>query len=207
MNSKAIEEYKAQLHLTPRQHELLVGMLLGDAHLESQSARPVARLKVEHAVGQMEYALWKYSEWQAWVLTPPQVRSKHNRLGTVSSNVWFTTVSHPELEAYRAWFYDGRRKRVLSNLALSPLSLAVWFMDDGSRKSRECRGLYLNTQAYLPEEIRLLQTVLDRDLGIHTTVRRQSDGTQIYIPSREVPHFAQIVRPYIVDAMRHKLPS
>lgn len=207
MNSKAIEEYKAQLHLTPHQRELLVGMLLGDAHLERQSAQSVARLKVEHAVSQMEYVLWKYSEWQEWVLTPPQVKQKRNRLGTVSSNVWFTTVSHPELETYRAWFYDGRRKRVPSDLMLSPLSLAVWFMDDGSRKSHECRGLYLNTQAYAPEEIALLQEILARDLGIHTTARRQSDGLQIYISSGEISRFMQIVQPHVVEAMRYKLPG
>lgn len=207
MNSKAIAEYKARLHLTPRQCELLVGMLLGDAHLERQSAQSVARLKVEHAVSQMEYVRWKYSEWQEWILTPPQVKKKWNRLGTVSSNVWFTTVSHPELEAYRAWFYDGRRKKVPSDLTLSPLTLAVWFMDDGSRKSYECRGLYLNTQAYRSEEIGLLQMILERDLRIHTTVRQQSDRLQIYIPSSEISHFVQIVQPYVIETMRYKLPG
>jgi hypothetical protein len=207
MNSKAIEEYKARLHLTSRQRELLIGMILGDAHLEKPSMRPVARLKIEHATRQMEYVQWKYSEWREWILTPPRIRNKKNRLGTTSNNVGFTTVSHSELETYRSWFYDGRRKKVPSNLFLSPLSLAVWFMDDGSRKSRECRGLYLNTQAYSPAEIEILQVVLQRDLSVHTTVRRQSDGLQIYVPSDEVPHFVHIVQPYMIATMRYKLPG
>jgi len=207
MNSKAIEKYKAQLHLTARQHELLIGMLLGDAHLERQSAQPVARLKVEHAVSQMEYVQWKYTEWREWVLTPPQVRKRWNRLGTVSSNVWFTTVSHPELEKYRNWFYDGHRKKVPSNLTLSPFSLAVWFMDDGSRKSRECRGLYLNTQAYQCDEAEWLREILKRDLGIVTTLRQQSDGLQIYVPADQVSRFVQIVQPYVIQVMRYKLPD
>jgi len=207
MNSKAIREYKAQLHLTLRQRELLIGMLLGDAHLECQSAQSVARLKVEHSVNQMEYVQWKYSEWQEWVLTPPQVKRKWNRLGTVSNNVWFTTVSHAELETYRAWFYDGHRKKVPSNLTLSSLSLAIWFMDDGSRKSRECRGLYLNTQAYRSEEVEILQQVLKNSLGIGTTIRQQSDGLQIYVPAGEVTRFAQIVQPHMIEAMHYKLPD
>ena len=207
MNSKAIKEYKAQLHLTSRQHEILVGTLLGDAHLERQSAQFVARLKVEHAVSQMEYVQWKYSEWREWVLTPPQIKKKPNRLGTVSSNVWFTTVSHSEFETYRASFYDGHRKRIPSGLKLSALALAVWFMDDGSRKSRECRGLYLNTQSYRSEEIESLQEILKRSFEINTSVRQQSDGLQIYIPAGEASRFAQIVQPYMIQAMCYKLPD
>lgn len=206
MNSNAIKEYKAQLRLTSRQHELLVGMLLGDAHLERQSGQPVARLKVEHAVSQMEYVQWKYSEWREWVLTPPQTKEKSNRLGTVSNNEWFTTVSHAEFETYRAWFYDGNRKRIPPDLTLSALGLAVWFMDDGSRKSRECRGLYLNTQSFRSEEIETLREILKLDFGVGTSTRQQSDGLQIYIPSSETFRFAQIVQPYMIETMYYKLP-
>ena len=97
MNTRAIARLKQELFLTSRQREILVGLLLGDGHLEKQNAQGWARLKVEHSVRQIEYVTWKYSEWSSWVLTPPASRLKGNRLGTQSINVGFATVSHSEL--------------------------------------------------------------------------------------------------------------
>ena len=45
-----------------------------------------------------------------------------------------------ELESFRKRFYEDRRKVVPEDLTLTSLSMAVWFMDDGSRKSSQCRG-------------------------------------------------------------------
>src|SRR2546421_7696952 len=188
MNTRAIARLKEELVLTSRQREILVGLLLGDGHLE-RNAKGWARLKIEHSIRQSEYVAWKYSEWTDWVLTPPAFRLKGNRLGTQSMNVGFATVSHPELGEFRKRFYE-RRKCVPADLILTPLALAVWFMDDGSRKSQACRGLYLNTQAFLPAEVTMLQWFLERDFSIRTGLRLQSDGLQLYIPSAEVECFS-----------------
>ena len=206
MNTKAIARLKEGLSLTGRQREILIGLLLGDGHLERMNARGWARLKVEHSIRQSEYVYWKYSEWAGWVLTPPAPRFKDNRLGTMSTNIGFATVSHPELGAFQRLFYAGR-KQVPANLTLTPLSLAVWFMDDGSRKSHACRGLYLNTQAFRPDEVAKLQWCLARDFSIRTSIRLQRDGQQIYVPSSEVDRLAEVVDPHMIQGMRYKLPD
>ena len=72
-------------------------------------------------------------------------------------NVGFSTLSHVELEQFRLRFYRDHTKVVPEDLELTPLSMAVWFMDDGSRKSGQCRGLYLNTQSFTLTEVQLLQ--------------------------------------------------
>jgi hypothetical protein len=79
-------------------------------------------------------------------------------------------------------FYEDRRKVVPADLELTPVSMAVWFMDDGSRKSSQCRGLYLNTHSFTAQEVDLLRAVMRRDVGVDTSVRQQSDGLQIYVP-------------------------
>ena len=160
--------------MTERQRQILVGMLLGDAHLERQRGARTARLKIEHSLRQSAYVDWKYTEWRDWVRTPPRARERRNRLGTVSTNIGFTTLSHVELEEFRMRFYRDHRKVVPVDLELTQLSMAVWFMDDGSRKSSQCRGLYLNTQSFTSAEIQLLQTVIQRDVGVETTVRKQT---------------------------------
>jgi hypothetical protein len=186
VNTLALRSYKASLTMTERQEQLLTGMLLGDAHLERQSGALSARLKVEHSVAQSAYVNWKFAEWREWVRTPPRERGRRNRLGTVSTNIGFTTLSHVEFEEFRQWFYRDRRKVVPEDLFLTPLSMAVWFMDDGSRKSSQCRGLYLNTQSFTCSEVELLQSVIRRDVGVATGIRQQRDGLQIYVPSHSV---------------------
>ena len=207
MNTLALRHYKASLTMSERQKEILNGILLGDAHLERQQGALSARLKIEHSVAQSAYVDWKFDEWRNWVSTPPKKRIRRNRLGTTSINVGFTTLSHVELEGFRSRFYEGRRKVVPQDLELSALSMAVWFMDDGSRKSNQCRGLYLNTQSFTDSEVNLLREVIRRDIGVETSKRKQRDGLQIYIPSSSVTDLIAYIDPEILPSMRYKLPG
>ncbi len=207
MNTLELRKQKALLAMTERQRQILVGMLLGDAHLERQRGARTARLKIEHSLRQSAYVDWKYGEWRDWVRTPPRARARRNRLGTVSTNIGFSTLSHVELEEFRLRFYRDQRKLVPVDLELPPMSMAVWFMDDGSRKSSQCRGLYLNTQSFTPAEVQLLQTVILRDVGIETTVRRQRDGLQIYVPAPSASVLSAYIAKEVLPSMRYKLPS
>lgn len=205
MNTLELRKQKASLTMTDRQKQILVGMLLGDAHLERQQGALTARLKIEHSVTQTAYVVWKYREWREWVRTPPKARVRRNRLGTSSANIGFTTLSHVELERFRLAFYQDRRKVIPTDLRLTPLSMAVWFMDDGSRKSSQCRGLYLNTQSFTAAEVDLLQEVIDRDVEVKTTVRKQRDGLQIYVPASSTPALAAFITREMLPSMRYKL--
>jgi hypothetical protein len=205
MNTLELRQQKASLSMTDRQKEILVGMLLGDAHLERQQGALTARLKIEHSLTQKAYVDWKYCEWRDWVRTPPKTRVRRNRLGTTSANVGFTTLSHVEFERFRLVFYKDRRKVIPEDLRLTPLSVAVWFMDDGSRKSSQCRGLYLNTQSFNHAEVDLLQEVMRRDVGVQTTVRQQRDGLQIYVPASSTPTLTAFFAREMLPSMMYKL--
>jgi hypothetical protein len=207
MNTVALRHYKASLKVSKRQKQILIGLLLGDGHLERQGSAASARLKIEHSVAQSAYVDWKFHEWREWVRTPPRRRVRRNRIGTTSMNVGFSTLSHIELEWFRSRFYENRRKVVPEDLELSALSMAVWFMDDGSRKSNQCRGLYLNTQSFTELEVELLRSVMRRDVGVETSVRKQRDGLQIYIPSSSVTELIVYMQSEILPSMRYKLPG
>lgn len=207
MNTLALREQKASLKMTVRQKQILIGMLLGDAHLERQQGALTARLKIEHSLAQAAYVDWKYQEWRDWVRTPPKARVRRNRLGTSSTNIGFTTLSHVELEEYRCLFYRDRCKVVPKELELTPLSMAVWFMDDGSKKSSQCRGLYLNTQSFSLAEVAFLREVIRRDVGVETTVRQQRDGLQIYVPASSTPELTAFITREVLPSMRYKLSS
>jgi hypothetical protein len=205
MNTSALRQYKASLTMSNRQKQILDGLLLGDGHLERQRGALSARLKIEHSISQVAYVAWKYEEWRDWVRTPPRERQRRNRLGSLSTNVGFTTLSHPELERFRQRHYEDGRKIVPQDLVLNPLTVAVWFMDDGSKKSNQCRGLLLNTQSFIAPEVDSLRSMILRDVGVETSVRKQSDGLQIYIPSPSVAVFTAFVIDEMLPSMMYKL--
>ena len=206
MRSREIEKYKQSLKLTSDQRELLIGLLLGDAHLETANSGRTYRLKIEHSKSQERYVNWIYSQLKEWVRTAPQKKEKHLN-GKVSENVWFQTYSHPAFKFYAQQFYQENRKKVpkLISRWLTPKAMGVWFMDDGSYKSKEHRALILNTQGFARSDILLLQNALERIHSVKTQIRKQKDGMQILIVEPNASRFASIIRPYLREELTYKL--
>ncbi len=208
MNNKQIELHKQQLKLTSRQREILIGLLLGDGHLETQNNGRTYRLKVEHSIKQRDYVDWLYAEFKDWVLTPPQLKLGM-RLEKTYKKYAFQTLSAPGLRFYAQQFYNKRKKVVPTQIAkwLTPLALAVWYMDDGSIKSKQHTTVLFNTQGFDEPDIVRLQTALLKNFGITTVIRKQQDGPQIYLLSGTIPQFRQAIENRIIPSMCYKLPE
>jgi hypothetical protein len=208
MRSRAIEDYKNTLELSSTQREALVGLLLGDACLETQNRGRTYRLKIEQCARQEAYVAHLYSLFHEWVLTPPDARSKRASNGSVSVNLAFQTVSHPAFRFYAQQFYADGRKRVPQLIGhwLSPRGLSYWFMDDGSLKSSQSKGVVLSTHCFTPQDVERLACCLADCFSLQVAVRRQSDGLQLYVSGRSFETFSAIVDPYVIPEMRYKLP-
>lgn len=207
MRSRTIEEYKRGLALCAEQREALVGLLLGDAHLEGDRPGRTYRLKIEQSDRRRAYVEHLHRLFHEWVLTPPQPKIVRSR-GHASVNWWFQTVRHKAFQFYATQFYrDGRKcvPRLLDQM-LTPRGLAYWFMDDGSRKWRQSRAVLLNTQGYPKEDVEYLAQVLLQNFGLETYLRRQRDGYQIVIAGRSLERFAMLIAPYLLPEMWYKLP-
>ena len=202
MYSRELEQKKSSLKLSDLQRETLVGLLLGDAHLETQNRGRTYRVKFEYSAKHSEYATHLYELFRDWVLTPPQTK-----VDDTHDNVWFQTVSHPSFRFYAHQFYDGKKKVVPKNIHrfLTARSIAYWYMDDGSVKSRESKGVIFNTQCYTRNEIARLITTLNK-FNLECSEREQKEGLQIYISGSSYETFRNIVDPYILPSMRYKIP-
>jgi hypothetical protein len=206
MRSNAIEQRKDTLRLSKAQRAILVGTLLGDGHLETQNGGRTFRLKIEHSRKQQVYVEWLYSQFKDWVNTPP--KSKRKQIGTVEhENYYFQTLSCAQLRFYGAQFYDKQsHKRVPRQIRrwLTPLALAVWFMDDGSIKSQHHRALILNTQCFSRPELMLLQQALQANFAVEATVRKQKDGLQLLIAGQSAKQMVAVMRPYVLPEFTYK---
>lgn len=88
---------------------------------------------------------------------------------------------------------------------MTPLALAIWFMGDGSVKSKNHQAKILNTQCFSKKEALLLIKILNDKFGVETKLRFQKEGCQIYILSKSVGKFRELIGKHIIDSMKYKL--
>jgi recombination protein RecA len=206
MRSNVIEQYKLTLSLSKTQRSIIAGTLLGDGHLETQDRRHTYRLKIEHSSKQDSYVMWLYEELKNLVNTPP--KSKRKILGEVEhENYYFQTLSLNQLRFYGQQFYDASgHKKVPRQIRrwLTPLAMAVWFMDDGSIKSKQHRALILNTQCFDKADIALLRDALQANFAVDARVRMQKEGPQLLIVGASAERLVAVMRPYVLPELTYK---
>ncbi len=182
--------------LTETQRSIIVGSLLGDGTMR---CRANALLEINHAASQRDYVDWKYRHLADLVGTPPKLRSGNR--GRIAYR--FTTLSLPELTTFYKIFYVERRKVVPESLVLTPLSLAVWFMDDGCKSYQ---ALYLNTQQFdLVSQHRLIE-LLGNQWNVKATLNRDKHYSRIRIAVGSVVRFKGIIEPRILPQFAYKFP-
>ena len=101
-------------------------------------------------------------------------------------------------------FYLNKKKIIPSHVLqnITPLSLAVWFMDDGTREGHQAR---LNSQSFTRRENEKLSDMLEAKLGILTTINRDKDLFRLRIRDQSMPLFRTLVGQYIIPSMQYKL--
>lgn len=208
MRSNEIENYKKILKLSELQKQVLVGTLLGDGCLETQNQGRTYRLKIEHSIAQKDYVDWKYQVFKEFTLSEPRI---HKRISysAIRSNYCFSTVSHGSLRFYGQQFYRNGKKVMpgLIGKMLTPLALAVWFMDDGSIKSKQHKALVIHSQSFNKQDLEKIIKVLDKKYGIKSALRKRKDGGGyvIYLLSETISAFIGLVKDHILPSMRYKL--
>lgn len=194
------------LDISSREKEIIVGTLLGDGHLAM--LKTGARLEVAHSAKQKEYLFWKYQTLSRWVKTKPHcIRIADKRWKATYIQWRFRTQISEIFTELHSLFYPKGKKIVpatISQILTSPLSLAVWFMDDGGRRN-DSYGLFLNTLSFTKSEHTLLQQCLRENYSLDSRLHWIQDGYRIYIPSKDARHFCELVHPYILPSLQYKL--
>jgi len=182
--------------LTERQKAIIVGCLLGDGTMRCKTN---ALLEINHSIKQKEYVEWKYNELKNIVSTQPHIR--FSNAGRIAYR--FTTKSLPELTEIYRQFYRAGRKIIPDNLKIHPLSLAVWFMDDGCKSYR---AIYLNTQKFNITEQTKLINLLNTQFSIKASLNKDKKYYRLRIAVSSIGRFLEIINPYLLPMFRYKTP-
>jgi hypothetical protein len=182
--------------LSEVQHSIVVGSLLGDGAMRCKTN---ALLEINHSWDQRSYVDWKYRRLAELVRTPPR-----RRLGNGGRVAYrFVTRSLSTLTPFYQLFYGGGRKRI-PDLQLTPLAMAVWFMDDGCQ-SRS--AVYLNTQQFgLEDQERLLWLLRDQ-WNIQGSLNRDKCYYRIRISVDGTKRLRDLIEPLVLPELRYKLPQ
>jgi hypothetical protein len=169
------------LPLTEKQTAILVGGLLGDLHIQRTPSRTGrCRLRFGHSLKQKEYVDWKYQAFKRVFCEktkPPFVEINHKK-NAVSEYLFYTSYRDEFAKPHSLWYPlitdpdpdVGERfvKRIPLNIAeilTDPFALAVWYLDDGTKRSdtESCR---IATQSFTREEHELLRDCLKDNFDI-----------------------------------------
>jgi recombination protein RecA len=199
-------------HLSDFQWQVILGGLMGDSALSSTRSGHGARYRFGHGAKQVSYADWKAS------LFANLSCSRSTRADGV---VFYDLQPLPELAELRQAMYVGGKK-VLSEdylKQLTPLSLAIWYMDDGCYTER-AKGLQARTrdgsgrmeicvEAMEPSSRQRLRDYLADTWDISARLRLAGAGQKAVLtfPKEETVKFHALVAPFIHPSMDYKLQA
>jgi recombination protein RecA len=198
--------------LSAQQMELIHGSLMGDGNLSpNRRNRSGTRFRMGHGAKQAAYLDWKVS-----LLGNVGCSRSSNAKGAVFAD--FTPL--PELSNLHGLVYadDGKKHLSWDYLkSLTPLALAVWYMDDGCFTVRS-KGVQERTRGGTGRiEVcveamsqgsreRLTQYLQDtHGLDVKLVVRGSLKKSTILFTTAASEKFQKIVSPYVHPSMEYKL--
>ena len=190
------------------QRAIIIGTLLGDSYLHFSDAGTTS-LCVKQADRYKEYVFWMYKNLKHLFRGQPKQR--------IDNGQWqIRSTYSTELNDLHHLFYTDGVKIIpsnIKNLLASPLTLAVWFMDDGTldyRKNNHC-DFHICTNCFSKKEAEKLVKVLYSNFGIiasvHYNLCRGKRSPRIYIGAKGRDRFINLISPYILDCFKYKLPQ
>jgi hypothetical protein len=202
--------------LSDRVIEIILGTVLGDGSLKKQKGYSNARLQFRHTERDAEYFFWKTKALQEVTGLKPVNRQKADGYSSFGK-LRFLSRALPELSALHELTHKHNTlliKRKWLN-QMTPLSLAIWWCDDGSLIGEGGRRGVFCTDGFDKKSVQMLSQYLKKVWNVRTVVapvRNKRDGKQeqywrLWIRSQEeLKKFLRIILPYIpVRSMLRKV--
>ena len=181
------------LVVTNYQEEILTGSLLGDAYITTRG-----QIQFEQSIHQKEYLFWKHQELSSISYKNVSfVKRFDKRYQHENFSCRFWTRQY--FISWRQKYYLKDKKIIPRDIQLTPLSLAIWYMDDGCYSDNKC---IIATDGFSQEEICFLQKLLFKKFNIKSSVKNK---LKILIKKESIKTFFSLIRPYIISSMLYKI--
>jgi hypothetical protein len=191
--------------ITDRQMEIIVGSLLGDAHLDRPKKETHnSRFQKGQKVAMQEYQQNLYDELQPYS-NSLKIYEKNRNLKEkiyIEQTILYHTCCHPIFSKLRTDWYTEERKILPISLQITPLTLAYWFCDDGYI-GKNNNNAFICTHNFSKNEVERLTDLMKKNLKLEARAvkskiaKNKTIQYMIYIGSKEYDYFLDIIRPHI----------
>ena len=200
---------REQKNLSDFQKKALIGLLLGDVHIERAKPSHNARLCFDQSLNKhSEYIMYLYSIFKDFVGTPPKAtnRKPDIRTGKIYNSLQFKTLRYPFFSSYHDLFYLKGTKLLPKNIneLITDIGLAFWIMDDGGLSTNG--GLIIHTNSFTKLEVEILVNLLQDKFQLQCKpIIRNSNQWAINIPKKEMVNIQNLIKKYVHYSMKHKI--
>jgi len=214
-NRKATED-----RLTSYQIQILYGSMMGDA--KRQTKATTSSVAFGHSYKQKDYLLWKYRIFE-------NIASKNSLKVSIDIDkrseelikTWkFYCHANTDAENCILEFYKSGKKEVSQKVLdmLTPLSIAVWFMDDGQAEfnhrdfileyQKEPKFLFC-TDSFSKESCLLIKNWFLKKYNISTHLEekqlKKTIGYRIIVDEDSSQSFVNLVKDHLLPMFRYKI--
>lgn len=206
---KRIENEKP---ISVRQEKIIYGSLMGDASKSAPRA-----VKFKQSDKQKDYLYWKYNELKEHI-TETGVKKNEDfdkRYNKIYTSYSIHTNSHTKIGIINEQFYSTGRKSPTREIMdqLDELSVAVWFMDDGTT-GFQGKLHYLNakpdcyfcTDSFTVDECSMICTWFKEKYNIESFIKIEAiEKPRIKFNTIATAQLHEMISPYVIDSMRYKI--
>lgn len=211
--------------LSKEQRDLVVGTLLGDANLQTETQGRSWRYRAIHSADQKAYLDHKFEIMKEYcsMEKPMPNNTLDKRTKKVYERFYFTTKTHSSLRFFGNMFYtyNKQARKMVKDVPvriekfLTPAAVAYWYMDDGSLKWPEkSNAMRICTENFSNDGVFRLQKALKNLYNIQTTLTEKNKivegkkvlvGLRISINEEQSAAFHELIQPHLVDCMKYKV--
>lgn len=187
---------------------ILVGLILGDGSLTPKSKRRgESQLHLGYDDKNLSYLRWIHRQLKGIGVYPVKVKTGYHQ------HHFYSRPSRT-LGTLREIFYPQGRKwvpRQIKDLLVHPISLAIWYQDDGTLDARPRYHWNIRIATYcFPKRdcARLAEALrqnFDLDVSVAKCTMRNKVYWQLYIKSSSMNRFIELIRPYIHKKFQYKI--
>ena len=192
---------------------IIIGSLLGDGHLEKRNRGIGTRIKFEQSNKNVEYLMWFHSYFSTrgyCNINKPELKKRIRKNGEIYFHYSINTFTFSSFNWIHDMFYmcsEGKYVKIIPHNIeqyLTPLALAIWFMDDGSKLKK---GAKIATNCFTYKELSQLCEILKNKFNLTVTIHSggKNKGYTLYISSQSMTTFSNIVKPFMLPTLYYKL--
>lgn len=205
---------RAKNRIGPHNEEIisvLIGLLLGGGYANNRTGEGV-RIAIKQSIIHKEYLflLFKFFQERGYCTNnPPRLYKTKlkNREKFYYGYEFYTFTFRSFIWIYDLFYKKGKKTLTLNDELyniITPLSLAIWISDDGTRAGE---GLRIATNAFTLSEIKFLTNVLETKFKLSCTIQKIGllNKYSIYIKKNSMPELKSLIFKLNKDIVKHTL--